>query len=212
MTPGRSLIALPGVVVHRCHLIDPADIVVRPDGIRLTSVPRTLFDLATVLRDETLESVVEQALRLQLTDVGELRRIGQRLRTQGRNGSARFGRLLDTLSPTARPVESDLELIVERALVHAGLPRPIRQHPFTLSNGSSIRVDFYWPEFALVLEVDHDEWHGSREDRAADKQRDRHLQRVGVQTVRITDGDVATRLAEVINDLFAIIAHRSRAS
>ncbi|MEI7547633.1 MAG: type IV toxin-antitoxin system AbiEi family antitoxin domain-containing protein, partial [Actinomycetota bacterium] len=40
---------MPGVVVHRCRRIDAVDIVERPDGIRLTSPPRTLFDSADML-------------------------------------------------------------------------------------------------------------------------------------------------------------------
>ncbi|WP_269228012.1 hypothetical protein, partial [Escherichia coli] len=45
---GRSP-QMDGIVVHRCRRIDPVDVVVRPDGIRLTSPPRTLFDCADIL-------------------------------------------------------------------------------------------------------------------------------------------------------------------
>lgn len=45
--PGRSHIRIPGVVIHRSHLILAADIVERDDGIRVTSIERTIFDLAT---------------------------------------------------------------------------------------------------------------------------------------------------------------------
>ena len=45
---GRSP-RLSGVVVHRCRAIAPVDITTRDDGLRLTSPPRTLFDIADVL-------------------------------------------------------------------------------------------------------------------------------------------------------------------
>jgi very-short-patch-repair endonuclease len=119
-----------------------------------------------------------------------------------------FGRLLDSRTSEAKPADSHLELIVERAIKQAGLPKPVRQHRFVVEGGMFIVVDFYWPEFAVALEVDHDEWHGSRRDRAVDKWRDRQLQRRGVNTVRVTDIDGGERLDQVIDDLRVIIAAR----
>jgi very-short-patch-repair endonuclease len=201
---------LPGVVIHWSQLV-PSDVVQRADGIRLTSPTRTLFDLGKVLNDPDLESVVEQALRLGMTNVAALQSIRARLQSPGRNGSAGLGHILDARQPGAKPADSHLELRVERAIKRAGLPRPIRQQQFTLDNGTSIRVDFYWPDLALVLEVDHDEWHGSRRDRAADKWRDRQVQRLGVDTIRVTDSDVEERMDQWIADLRVIINARSRA-
>ena len=197
---------LPGVVIHRSNLV-AADIVKRPDGIRLTSPTRTLFDLASILSRPDLESVLEQALRMGLTDLGKLEQIRTRLSSPGRKGSALFGQLLDGRS-TAKSVDSHLELLVERALIAAGVPRPIRQQCFVVDDGTAIHVDFYWPEFALVLEVDHDEWHGSRRDRARDKWRDRQLKRQGIDTIRVTDTDVQDRMRRVIDDVRVIIAGR----
>jgi len=196
---------LPGAVVHRCHRIDATDVVERPDGIRVTSPPRTVFDLASMLDDDRLESVIEQVLHDGLGTIPTLFAIGTRLRQRGRDGSARFGRVLHSRPAWLKPVGSDLELVLERAIVAAGLPRPIRQHPIRLHTGEVIHPDFYWPAEAEALEVDHVTWHGGKLDLTEDKRRDRMLRLLGIHTTRVTDTDVRTRLPAVISDLRTIL-------
>ena len=136
---------LPDVVIHRSHRIDPVDVVDRGDGIRVTSPPRTVFDLASVLGDERLESIIEQVLHDGQATMPTLMATAARLRQRGRNGSARFGRVLGSRPAWLKPVDSDLELQVERAIIEAGLPRPLRQHVVRVPNGALFRLDFYWP-------------------------------------------------------------------
>ncbi|MCU1346123.1 MAG: hypothetical protein JWL70_2389, partial [Acidimicrobiia bacterium] len=150
LIPGDAHRSLVGVRQHISHRIDPCDWLLREDGIRLTTPTRTIFDLAWTLSDGALESVVEHALQLGMTDIDALERIGERLRERGRNGSARFARVLEARNPKQAPVESDLELRVERALRAAGVARPIRQHVFSFGD-LQFRVDFYWPDASLVL-------------------------------------------------------------
>jgi hypothetical protein len=189
--------------------LDRDDIVVRDDGIRLTTVTRTIFDLARVLSEHSLESVMEQALHDGLTDQASLVAIGERLRQQGRNGSALYGRLLKERSPRLTPVDSDLELRVDRALRRAGIPCPERQWEFTLPSGRNLRVDFYWPEAAVVLEVDHPTWHSDRLSLERDKWRDRQLSLLDILTVRVTEWDVDNRLDRVVWEVGSIIRRRS---
>jgi very-short-patch-repair endonuclease len=196
---------LPDVVIHRSHRIEPVDIVEGPDGIRYTSPPRTVFDLASVVSDEQLESIIEQVLHDGSVTIPTLLATAARLRQRGRNGSARFGRVIESRPAWLRPVDSDLELRVERAIVDAGLPRPLRQHPVWLPNGEMFRLDFYWPDQSEALEVDHVTWHGGKLDLTADKRRDRLMRQLGIHTTRITDDDVRHRMPSVIADLRAIL-------
>lgn len=63
LLPHHLTLHIEGVVVHRCRRIDPVDLVAaRPDGVRLTSPPRTLFDSAAIVGHDATESAVEQAL------------------------------------------------------------------------------------------------------------------------------------------------------
>ena len=61
-----------GVVVHRCRRIDPVDLVQRPDGIRLSSPPRTIFDCADMIGFEATTSVLEQLLNEQKVTFGTI--------------------------------------------------------------------------------------------------------------------------------------------
>jgi very-short-patch-repair endonuclease len=201
---------LPDVVVHRSHRVDPVDVVDRGDGIRFTSPPRTVFDLASILSDEQLESIIEQVLHDGRATIPTLIATAGRLRQRGRNGSARFGRVLWSRPAWMKPVESDLELQVERAIVEAGLPRPVRQHVVRLPNGEQFRLDFYWPAECEALEVDHVTWHGGKADLTADKRRDRLLRQLGIHTTRISDDDARQRMPAIVSELRAIL-DRSRA-
>jgi very-short-patch-repair endonuclease len=206
---GQNHRQLPGVVIHRSHRVEPTDVVERPDGIRFTSPPRTVFDLASIVSDEQLESIIEQVLHDALATLPTLMSTAVRLRQRGRNGSARFGRVIESRPAWLKPVDSDLELRVERAIVAAALPRPLRQHPVRLPSGETFRLDFYWPDHLEALEVDHVTWHGGKFDATADKRRDRLMRQLGIHTTRITDDDVRHRLPTVISDIRAIL-DRSR--
>jgi len=196
---------LPDTVIHRSHRLDPVDVVEQPDGIRVTSPPRTVFDLASVLADTQLESIIEQVLHDGLATMPTLLATGRRLRQRGRDGSARFGRVIESRPAWLKPVDSDLELRVERAIVDAGLPRPLRQHPVQLPSGENIRLDFYWSDVHEALEVDHVTWHGGKLDLTADKRRDRLLRQLGIHTTRVTDDDVRHRMPSIISDLRPIL-------
>jgi hypothetical protein len=202
---GQNHRLLPGVAIHRTHRFDPVDIVDQMDGIRVTSRPRTVFDLARYVSDDQLESIIEQVLNEDVLTIPSLLAIGRRLRERGRDGSARFGRVLESRPAWLKPVGSDLELRVERAIVAAGLPRPIRQYEVRLPSGARVRLDFFWPDERVDLEVDHVTWHGGRSNATADKRRDRQLRRAGITTLRVTDDDVLHGLPGVIDDLRAIL-------
>ena len=203
---GQNHRRLPDTILHRSHRIDAVDVIERPDGIRVTSPPRTVFDLASTFDDERLESIIEQVAHDGLATIPTLVATGVRLRQRGRNGSARYGRVLQSRPAWLKPADSDLELVVERAIIAAGLPRPLRQEPIRLHTGAVIRPDFYWPSAAQVLEIDHVTWHGGKVDLTEDKRRDRLLRRLGINSNRVTDEDVRDRLPAVIDDLRAILA------
>jgi very-short-patch-repair endonuclease len=209
--PGRVQRRVPGVVVHWSHRIDSVDVVERPDGIRVTSPPRSAFDLAWWLSDDRLASIIEQLVHDGRCTIPTLFATGRRLRASGRNGSDRFGRVLQSRPAWLRPVGSDLELRFERAVLAARLPRPVRQHPIRLPDGTVIHPDFYWPDACEVVEIDHVTWHGGKLDLTYDKQRDRQLRRLGIHVTRFTDSEIGGDMPRVIDDLRAIL-DRSRAS
>jgi very-short-patch-repair endonuclease len=192
---------------HHCYHVDDEDVIERGDGIRVTTPTRTVFDLAAVLSDPQLESVIEQLLDRRLTTIAALAATGVRLRQRGRTGSARFGRVLESRPATREPVGSNLELRFERAIINRGLPRPLRQQPFAVPNGQRIRVDFYWPAQRIVVEVDHHTWHDGRTAANTDKRRDRLLAALGLRSLRVTDDDINHRLDIVIDEIAHVLHH-----
>jgi very-short-patch-repair endonuclease len=198
------------VSLHRSDSLPAGDIVVRSDGIRLTSPPRTVFDLAADLDDLRFTAVVEQVLREGRCTLPTLVAVGERLCAPGRRGSGRFARVVSARPSGLRPTDSKLELLVERALLEAGLPAPVRQHPIRLPDGSIVHPDFYWPVEHVALEVDHATWHSGQESSAYDRRRDRMLRAVGIETRRITDTDVRQDLGAAVTDLALLLHSRSR--
>ena len=112
----------------------------------------------------------------------------------GRNGSARFARVLQSRPALLKPVASDLELRLERALIDAGLPRPLRQHRDPAALGRGRPPDFYWPREREALEVDHVTWHGGKLDLTYDKRRDRQLWQLGIHVTPVTDDEIRHHL------------------
>ncbi len=209
-TSAGHQLRLPGVSLHRCDSLPVGDVVERTDGIRLTSPPRTVFDLAAQLDDEQLTALIEQVLRERRCTMPTLLAVGRRLCAPGRPGSGRFARVTSSRPSWLKPTGSRLELVVERALLKAGLPRPRRQHPVRLLDGSVVHPDFYWPDERVALEVDHETWHGGQLSGAYDRQRDRMLRAVGVEPRRVTDTDVRQALDASITDVALLVRSRSR--
>ena len=208
---GRCGVRLPGLVVHHSKWLPRSHVVERADGIRHTTVARTVFDLASVLGDDALESVIEQVLDRRLATISTLAAMGRTLRERGRNGSARFGRVLASRPAWRRPANSDLEVRFDQALRRLGMAGAVRRPGIALADGSEIHPDLWWPDLRLAVEVDHVSWHGGRLDAQYDKKRDRRAARLGVQTVRVTDAEIAADIWAAANDVVAIAALRRAA-
>ena len=198
----RQTIHLDGVTAHRTDLLAPSDICDR-DGVRVLRPARLVCDLSSHLDEAALESVLEQMLERRLVSLTTVRAAARRYYAPGRAGSIRLARVLDSRDVWLRPVESDLELRVWRALANRGVTCE-RQYPIELDSGAKIRVDLALPSIRLAIEVDHVTWHGGRLDMQRDKRRDRELARMGWTSVRVTDADVTSRFDSTIDDLIEI--------
>lgn len=71
--------APPGVRIHRVPSLHPDDVVTLPGGLRVTSVARTLIDLAEVLTADELREAFATASARGLLDMAELRRSRKRV-------------------------------------------------------------------------------------------------------------------------------------
>jgi very-short-patch-repair endonuclease len=196
-----------GVVLRRTNVLDDTDIVVRPDGIRVTGPARTWFDRASELSDRYFESLTEQVLD-DFCTLPTLFDIVRRLSSRGRAGSARVRRVLSHRSAWQRPADSELELRVLRALESCGIVL-VRQYPLRLPNGVLIHLDGADPLAKWGVEVDHVTWHGGRFEAQADKARDRGARRIGWQIDRITDQECREHFDRSIRELVELYRHRA---
>jgi very-short-patch-repair endonuclease len=183
----------PGLRVHRSAL--PPNERTERHGIPVTGVVRTLVDLAARLGADALEAAVNEADRLDLIDPERLREaLGH---TTARKGAARLGRLLDRRSFTL--TESKLERRFLSIVRRAGLPLPKTQQDL---NG--FRVDFWWPDYQLVVETDGLRYHRTPAQQARDRLRDQAHIAAGLTPLRFTFAQVAHEPAEVERVLKAV--------
>jgi very-short-patch-repair endonuclease len=151
----------------------------RHEDIPVTTVPRTLFDLAAVLSQRQLERAVNEAEVLRLWDELSLDEL---LRRYPRHRGARAVRaVLGQRRAGATVTRSDLEEMFLALIDAAGLPRPE-----TNVLVERFEVDAVWRDRRLVVELDGREAHGTTAAFERDRERDRVLQVAGWRPVRIT--------------------------
>ena len=205
LVPHGSSPDLPGLVVHRCRKIDPEDIVPLGNGMRVTSVARTLFDVGGVIGHRRVVSALENALDRKLVNMDAMSEVTLRLFHRRRPGSREIRSALLARSDWTSALQSDLEVRVLAAIRRAGLPIPVVQYELSFEDGHIVRFDFAWPHIRVALEVDHSFWHVGSEESRKDKQRDRKVATLSWQTLRITEDVVRVGLDGVMLDLAAII-------
>ncbi|TDT17061.1 uncharacterized protein DUF559 [Ilumatobacter fluminis] len=199
-------IKLRGVHAHRTDLLRSGDSVEKL-GFRLLAPARLLCDLARFIDEAELESVFEQMLDRRIITVSSARQIARRFCRPGRPGSQEVARLLDARPEWLKPVGSELELRVWKALARVGHALE-RQVEVEVEDGSTVRLDLAQRECRIGIEVDHTRFHGGRLDVQGDKRRDRLLTALGWTIVRITDEDVDRRFVATVDELVRLLDRR----
>jgi very-short-patch-repair endonuclease len=186
------------IAVHRSRTLTEADRTGQDDGLALTTVTRTLVDLADVLTPHRLERVLHRAQHLRLLDAAALERRLAEL--PGRRAHALRAALATLAHAGPDLTRSELE---ERflALVATGrLPRPelnVRLGPF--------EVDALWRAQRLVAELDGAAAHLTPRAFDADRRRDADLQVRGLRVVRFTWRQVVHEPRAVAGTLRALL-------
>ncbi len=184
--------------VHTTRRLDPIDHVV-VDGFRVMSATRTVFDLALArAHPHRIEAAMDSAVRLQLSSPEVLARRLESLRGSGRWGCRRVEEMLTDSGGHTHLERRFLELVRE-----AGLPTPRKQVVFRTGDRHIARVDFFFAEFQMVVEVSGQLGHASPTERARDAQRRNELQDVGVRVFEYTFDDVTKRSDMVRRTLLA---------
>jgi hypothetical protein len=198
------------LVLHAAAL--DADEMVQVDGLSVTSLPRTLADLARLLPFEEALVPADSALHRHLVTRAELD--VALTRSLRRPGNAAARQVLAFARPGAtNPGESRSRLAIHRA----GLPVPALQERIRTARGT-YETDFWWKDVATVGEFDGRVKYGrllkpgqdAGEVVFAEKLREDSLRAAGCEVVRWTWAELAD-FDTVVSRLHEAFARRRSA-
>lgn len=195
--PGRHRhLTQPKIHLYQPRSLTDADRAIR-NGIPVTSVARTLLDLAAVVSSQRLRHAFEQAERLGVFHLPEVAAVVDCGR--GRTGVAKLRALL--VEATEPP---DLRSELERRFLdfcrEAGVPPPA-----TNCIVAGHTVDALWLRRRLVVELDGFAYHRSRTAFERDRRRDLDLQLDGYRVVRVTARQLERDTRELASALRALL-------
>jgi very-short-patch-repair endonuclease len=172
---GRNARHRPGIRVHRTARLHPDD-VTRHEGVPVTSLARTLLDIATCTTARHLARVVEHAqIHHQLSDHSLNEQFARYPHHPG------VAALEQATTPEPQLSRSEAERRLLELIREAGLPSPE-----TNVRVAGHEVDFLWRAQRLVVEVDGYAFHSTRAAFERDRRRDAGLQAAGFRVLRIT--------------------------
>jgi very-short-patch-repair endonuclease/predicted transcriptional regulator of viral defense system len=149
------------------------------DSIPVTSLPRTLLDLAATLTARELQRAYEAAEARGILDISAMTEL--LARTNGHRGTPALTAVL-ALDPTAAAdARSELERLFLDLLRAHNIPMPAGN---VLVDG--YLVDAYWPAGDLIVELDGYEFHNDRETFESDRRKWTSLRRAGHELLVFT--------------------------
>ncbi|MEX2194516.1 MAG: hypothetical protein WD844_04445 [Thermoleophilaceae bacterium] len=185
-----------GIRPRRARRLDARDRMVF-NRIPVTSVARTLVDIAADLDEEELARACHEAQVRYRTTPAEVEEVLERRPTSP--GAAKLRRIM---SGETKVTLSALERKFLQRLKEANLPLPAE----TNKPAGSKRVDCRWPEHKLTVELDSYTFHNSRHSWEQDRRREREAHARGDTIRRYTHDDVFHDPRQMQDELRALLA------
>jgi very-short-patch-repair endonuclease/predicted transcriptional regulator of viral defense system len=175
--PSRGACRRKGIQPHCVRSLDPRDIT-KIDGIPVTTLPRTLLDLAEVVPKDHVVKALTEAERQQIIDLRVLE--AQMKRSPGRRGLKPLREILAdaVIEPETR---EEFEHRFLQVVLEATLPRP---QVNVLVEGKL--VDFYWPHAQVIVELDSWKFHRHRSAFEEDREWSAILTVADYKVIRVT--------------------------
>jgi hypothetical protein len=191
----------PDVQIHRSRVLAPEDITVK-DGIPVTTVARTLLDLAAVLTPPDLEVAVDRAERLGLLDLTAVVDVLER--ANGRKGARTLRQVVDAYRSSTQ--KSQLERRFKALLQTApDIPTP-SFNALVDCETRAHEVDAHWPAHRLAVQTDGFEFHRTRRDRERDAASDAELELAGHRVIRLTWDEVTVHTERTLRRIRLALA------
>jgi len=178
-----------GLIEIHCSSL-PADERTVLNGIPITTWPRTLLDLATVLDHDALLRALNEADARELTDPISLVALLERHR--GERGAGALRRALDDAGRGRGITREELEERFASFARHSGLPVSLLNAPIQAGDRHYF-ADALWPEARLIVELQSVHFHGTSAAMSADAERTRRLTLAGYRVVYVTWRQLASR-------------------
>ena len=204
--PGRpEIVAPPGTsargklaIVHR----EAGYLTTTVDGITVTTIAQTLFDIATRVSLQRLERAIDDSLVSGALKVAELEERLSFYEGSRRHGLARMRVLIQERTVAGYvPPESALEAKLYAVLDRLRGVEVQRQPSWPWRERAAGRVDAYLPRHLLIIEADSRRWHTRVRDFDRDRWRDNQAVARGLRVLRFT----WTHLTSAPDDVLALV-------
>ena len=174
-----------GIQIHRSSTLRETDVTI-VNGIRCTTVARTIFDIADVLIPRQLERAIDQAAIEEVFDLAEL---NEQIAHNGarKRAAANLKRVLEEHTPGSTPTLNEIAEALLAITRGVGLPDPEVEPWLDLHDGEPmIQPDFLFRAQRVIVETDGRKTHGTRRAFEADRRRDQRAFVAGFVTLRFT--------------------------
>jgi hypothetical protein len=186
-----------GIADHHGRLT-PVDVTAR-HGIPITTVPRTLLDLAETVPRKELMRALDAAVRARLYSRAALEAIIAR--SPGRRGLKPLNAALTALHPGKALTRSAFERLALPLLATQGIPRGEIN-----ARAAGYEVDLLWRDHRLAVELDGRAFHASPASFRDDRRRDADLQAAGYRVLRFTYQQVTEETGWVVTRIRQLLA------
>jgi very-short-patch-repair endonuclease len=184
-----------GVLTRRVRHLDGREVALYR-GIPITSVPRTVVDLAGCLSLDALAGACHEAeVRHRINALAVDAVLARRPNAPG------AGKLKEIFHGEVRVTLSELERRFLLLLQSNRVPLPE-----TNRRVDGIYVDCRWPEYRLTVELDSYRYHHTRHAWEQDRRRDRQARARGDELRRYTYRDVTEDQAPMLAELRALLS------
>ena len=196
VTVRRGSHGVRGITVHTTRGLAPQDRAI-VQGIPVTSVARTLLDLAAVLVPNDLLVAIDRAERLRILDLAAVNEL--LLRARGRRGARALRRAIAAYRPSTQKSELERRFreLIERT---ADIPHP-SFNALTQAETGAHEVDALWQQHRLAVQLDGFAFHHTRRDKERDAATDADLELAGYQVLRLTWDDVTINAERTLRRL-----------
>lgn len=191
------------VHIHRSTLVLPHHVTVH-QGVSVTAVPRTIFDLARRTGPKVFDRAIEEALRAHLCTIGSLHRVLAELGGRGRPGTRKMRAALAPRAIDYVPTSSELTAVGRAVL--ASVPGIEWEVPITDEQGYIRQVDGLVRAARLIIELDGAAFHDQPSDVRRDTEQDLRLIALGYVVERVRWVDLTQRPEATLAKILRLVA------